>query len=53
MILEQPELGSDPPNGSGRERGATSDVATTFNMMSSLVEAHYDVTTLSWRCRDI
>ena len=24
MILEQPRLGSDPPNGSGRERGATS-----------------------------
>ena len=22
MILEQPELGSDPPNGSGREWGA-------------------------------
>ena len=23
MTLEQPGLGSDPPNGSGRERGAT------------------------------
>ena len=23
MTLEQPRLGSDPPNGSGRERGAT------------------------------
>ena len=24
MTLEQPRLGSDPPRGSGRERGATS-----------------------------
>ena len=23
MTLEQPGLGSDPPNGSGQERGAT------------------------------
>ena len=34
MTLEQPRLGSDPPNGSGRERGATCpQLQNTYNIM--------------------
>ena len=39
MTLEQPGLGSDPLNGSGRERGATSctrlDIAYLVSKLSS------------------
>ena len=37
MTLEQPELGSDPPNGSGQERGAT--VPTLMEHIENLMNS--------------
>ena len=52
MTLEQPRLGSNPPNESGQERGATLGVDPVGHSDSHALRRSHRVTTLPSHLRD-